>query len=382
MLGEWKKRPESCLRQWPQHSNSIQHQQGDKMETPTTATALVAQPDAQQASPLPYKQAVSIYDNITDSFKAIEQLGGWMANSGMFGCRNKEQGIILAFTAITERRNPADLAREFHIIEGRLTKRSDSALAEFQSKGGTRDWEWKSDLCDSTKASAKVIDAKGHQYAMSYTYEEAEKSGVIYDKSGNNIKTNWYSSAPDMLRARLIMKALRMVEPSIIAGLYSPEEAADFKDEGGTNGKKLFDRPTNGSAPTVDPAPITGKIMEAVVVPDPVVVPPEPLTTPKSPVSAPTSPATSQLPWEDAQTDQSSVVDMRAALMKEFSAESALWDQYVVAKKWVSAGQTFMEISDDRIRDIWTMKPQVLKSFQKFKTDRAAQVAAANGGAR
>jgi len=80
--------------------------------------------------------AIELYDRIADPLEAIDRMGEYLAKSGMFGCEKVEQGKVIAMACLSEKKNPMDIARTYHIIDGRLSMRADAMLAEFRNRGG------------------------------------------------------------------------------------------------------------------------------------------------------------------------------------------------------------------------------------------------------
>jgi hypothetical protein len=75
-------------------------------------------------------------------------------------------------------------------------------------------------------AVAAIADfSKGvKKVRVSFTAEDAKIAGLIPAKPGSG----WAKFPAEMLRARVISKATRMLDPRITQGRYTPEEAADF----------------------------------------------------------------------------------------------------------------------------------------------------------
>jgi hypothetical protein len=160
---------------------------------------------------------ITFYEKIENPMEAIEKLGGWLAKSGMFGCEKVEQGIVLAMACMAEKKNPIEIKKKYHLIGGSLTMRSDAMLAEFRQRGGKVKWI----DYGSEKAGAEfTLDE--NKILLSYTIEEARAAGLVREKSG------WVKHPDAMLRARLISKAVRMLCPEAICGIYTAEEVEEF----------------------------------------------------------------------------------------------------------------------------------------------------------
>jgi len=161
-------------------------------------------------------QQISIYDRIQDPMEGIQKLGEMIASSGMFGCTKKEQGLLLAFSCFCERKNPMEIMRTYHIMDGKLSMRADAMLAEFIRSGGRVQW------LEYTDTIAKAtFSHNGQDIVSQFTIEDAQKAGLIREKSG------WAKFPAAMLRARLISQAIRMIAPGIVAGLYNESEIVE-----------------------------------------------------------------------------------------------------------------------------------------------------------
>lgn len=163
--------------------------------------------------------SLSTYDKVNDPMAAAEQLGVWIAKSGMFGCERPEQGAILAMQCIVERKAPLELAKHYHIIGGRLSLRADAMLALYRERGGKVQWQ----QFDANGAKARWI-YDGNDIIMEYTTEDAKQAGLLPARAGSG----WAKFPAEMMRARLISKAVRMLAPEVCTGAYTPEEIADF----------------------------------------------------------------------------------------------------------------------------------------------------------
>jgi hypothetical protein len=161
---------------------------------------------------------IQIYDKIA-GVSELKELGTIFAKSGMFGVNKEEQGQIFALQCITERKTPLDMARTYHLVEGKLTMRSDAMLAGFRQAGGKCIWK----QFNSSVATA-LFEHQENKIELSYSIEDAKKAGLVKPNSG------WIKNPADMLRARLITKAVRMLAPEIVTGIYTPEEIHDMDE--------------------------------------------------------------------------------------------------------------------------------------------------------
>lgn len=142
--------------------------------------------------------------------------------SGMFGCTQPGQGAVLLSTCMTDRISPIEFIRTYHLIEGKPAMRADAMLAKFTQQGG----KYKILSFTEDKAAA-VFNFGDNEITMSMTMKEAEAAGLTHSKAGK-IKDNWKSFPRQMLWARVVSSAIRLVAPGIVAGVYTPEEVQDF----------------------------------------------------------------------------------------------------------------------------------------------------------
>ena len=187
---------------------------------PTTAATQPLSP----ASP-------DFYDRIDSPMDAVKTMGDWIAHSGMFGATKPEQGYVLALECIASRMTPLSWKRENHLINGNITMKSESMLSGLMNAGWDIDWiqfDAVAAIADFSKGVKKV--------RVSFTADDAKIAGLIPAKPGSG----WAKFPAEMLRARVISKATRMLDPRITQGRYTPEEVADFNNPA----------PTPTSAPT------------------------------------------------------------------------------------------------------------------------------------
>jgi hypothetical protein len=150
---------------------------------------------------------------------AVKTMGDWIAHSGMFGATKPEQGYVLALECIASRMTPLSWKRENHLINGNITMKSESMLSGLMNAGWDIDWiqfDAVAAIADFSKGAKKV--------RVSFTADDAKIAGLIPAKLGSG----WQKFPAEMLRARVISKATRMLDPRITQGRYTPEEVADF----------------------------------------------------------------------------------------------------------------------------------------------------------
>lgn len=167
---------------------------------------------------------LSVYNKINDPIQAMQVMGEMIAGSGMFGCTKTEQGMVLAMQCLAEGKAPLELAKTYHIIEGKLTMRADAMLGRYLASGGKVKWTERSD-----KRVAATWICDGNEVEIAVTIDEMTKNGVAVGNNGK-LKTNWQRFPRQMLTARNISEAIRLLMPQIVAGIYTPEEVSDFSN--------------------------------------------------------------------------------------------------------------------------------------------------------
>ena len=165
---------------------------------------------------------IQTYEKMND-LPSVQALGGAIATSGMFGCDKPEQGVIIALQCIAENKAPLEMAKNYHLVKGKLTKRADSMLADFKRSGGKIKW---GDIKNREVQSGTFTDPDGNVYDVSYSIDDAKVAGVY----SNQAHSPWQKTPAAMMRARLVSETLRAIAPEIVTGVYTPEEAAQFDD--------------------------------------------------------------------------------------------------------------------------------------------------------
>ncbi|HWL09857.1 MAG TPA: recombinase RecT [Planctomicrobium sp.] len=165
---------------------------------------------------------LSVYDRITDPIQFIESMGKVFWESKAAGCQTLAEGKLLALACMSERMNPFDINRTYHLMEGKLAMRADSMLAKFRGIGGK--YKWVKDGEDGISASLSLT-YDGETITSTYSIEQAKQANLVKEKG------NWAKDPASMLRARVISRGIRMIAPEVIAGTYTPEELSDFTQD-------------------------------------------------------------------------------------------------------------------------------------------------------
>lgn len=166
-------------------------------------------------------RANEIYAKIENPMTAIAELGNMFHKSGIMGVSTPGDGAVVALTCMCEGITPLEFAKTYHIINGKPSMRADMMHAKFRSAGGKVSW---TNMGDDGKSAEATFEFDGQTQQMRYTIEDAKN--VVGDKL-DKPDSNWRKDRGAMLRARLITKAIRILAPELIAGVYTPEELED-----------------------------------------------------------------------------------------------------------------------------------------------------------
>jgi hypothetical protein len=156
------------------------------------------------------------------TFDEMRAMAEDVARSGLFaGISTPQQALTLMMLCDAEGLHPMQAIKRYHIIKNRPSMRADAMQAEFQRQGGVVRWAHS----DATRCVAEFTHDRQAPdgVRVEWTLERAQKAGLL----GND---NWKKYPEAMLRARTISEGVRMVLPGVVAGIYTPEEVADFDD--------------------------------------------------------------------------------------------------------------------------------------------------------
>jgi hypothetical protein len=135
---------------------------------------------------------------------------------------DEAQLVTLMLIAQSQGIHPIKAAMRYSVIQGKPAMKADAMLSDFQTIGGTCKWITESSDCEKAEAIfTHPVHAPDGQ-TVRFTVEDARRAKLLKPDSG------WEKYPASMLRARVVSSAIRMVAPGIVAGLYTPEEVADF----------------------------------------------------------------------------------------------------------------------------------------------------------
>lgn len=156
--------------------------------------------------------AITLHHGVDD----IERMARAFAVSKLFGVTNPEQAVALCLIAQAEGRHPASAAQDYHIIQGKPSKKADAMLRDFLAAGGKVEWH----KLDDTIADATFSHPAGGSVRITWDMARAAKA---------QLKTPMWTKFPrQMLRARVVSEGVRTVFPMATSGMYVPEEVQEF----------------------------------------------------------------------------------------------------------------------------------------------------------
>jgi len=155
-------------------------------------------------------------------YQDLERMASQVVKSRMFpGIATPESAITLMLLCQSEGLHPMQAMTRYHIIQNRPAMKADAMLAEFMRRGGTVKWiEWTNEACEAEFKSTGCPEGIKVRWAM----DDAKRAGV----TGN---PTWSKYPRQMLKARVASDGVRMADPAVNQGRYTPEEVRDFDDE-------------------------------------------------------------------------------------------------------------------------------------------------------
>jgi len=142
-----------------------------------------------------------------------------VVKSKMFpGINTTEAAMGLFLLCQSEGLHPMQALTRYHVIQGRPAMKADAMLAEFMRRGGTVNWiEWNNDACEAEFKSQGCPEGVNVRWTM----EDAKRAGVT-------INSAWTKYPRQMLKARVASDGVRMTDPAVNQGRYTPEEVSEF----------------------------------------------------------------------------------------------------------------------------------------------------------
>ena len=178
-----------------------------------------------------------------EQVSSLERIAAIVAKSGMGGFKTPEQATVAMLLALAEGIPLGRIIHEYHVINGRLSLRSECMLARFQKAGGSIQYIEHTDNCVSVTAS----HPKGGSLTVTWTLDRARKAGLTSNPT-------WNKHPAAMLTARAIAEAIRAVYPACLSGIITEDEAVEITTPPALNGNNSYPLP-EAIAPAPEPAP-------------------------------------------------------------------------------------------------------------------------------
>jgi hypothetical protein len=158
-------------------------------------------------------------DNIisNEQIESLERIATIIARSGMGGFKSSEQAMVALLLALAEGIPFGRIIHEYHVINGRLSLRSECMLARFQQAGGTIQYIDRGPACVTVSAT----HPKGGSLTVTWTMARAREAGLTSNPT-------WAKHPTAMLAARAIAEAVRAVYPACLSGIIAEEEAEEI----------------------------------------------------------------------------------------------------------------------------------------------------------
>lgn len=170
------------------------------------------------------------------------------SQSRLFGME-EAQAFVLMQLCEAEGLHPIQALRRYDIIDGKPAMKAAAMQAEFLRRGGRITWvERSAEACEGEFTHPAY---QPQPLKIRTTLKELKDRGIATAKDGG-LKRNYQQNPRAMLHARVISEGIRAIDPGIVVGLYTPEEASDFDD-------RPSPRPLPADAPASRVEPVVAK---------------------------------------------------------------------------------------------------------------------------
>jgi hypothetical protein len=271
-----------------------------------------------------------------EQVSSLERIAAIIAKSGMGGFKTPEQATVAMLLALAEGIPLGRVIHEYHVINGRLSLRSECMLARFQKAGGSVEYH----IHNDTEVSLTASHPKGGSLMVVWTIERARKSGLTSNPT-------WAKHPAAMLTARAIAEAVRAVYPACLSGIIAEEEAEEIAGIESAPLPTLPTRRTRGNGSTA-PAAVQLTPARPVAASEP-----EPAATEAVTVTVvPEAPAP-----RPPELDLGHPLD---SLLGGLNQEKLT--AFLLAQGFITEGQTYKWIGPDLTRRIQKQLPSFLKA--------------------
>lgn len=192
----------------------------------TTDNAVVVAPQMAAALPI-------------SNVQEMQFLGNVLSQSQLFGSTNPAEGLAIVAMCHQKRMSWLDFMQTFHMIKGRVSKKTDAILADLHRIGGDHEVIVRT----PEEASAKFTKGK-NSYTSKITWEDCKLEPFVYEGKESDVvrlleagqfaslkmkpKYRTPRARMQMLWARCVSDGVRVVAPECCQGVYTPEEVDDY----------------------------------------------------------------------------------------------------------------------------------------------------------
>ncbi|MFO7742772.1 MAG: recombinase RecT [Anaerolineae bacterium] len=164
-----------------------------------------------------------------ETWQVIQSVAPVAQASRMFGV-TQEQAAIVMLKGHELGLGIASAFEYIHVIDQKPSLSPKGALALIHRSGelaGLQIEDLSDDQGNPIECRVTMKRKNGFAYTTSYTMDDAERAGVVKDKSG------WAKYPANMLRWRAVGYCADIVFPDVVGGLYRPEELGADVDASG-----------------------------------------------------------------------------------------------------------------------------------------------------
>lgn len=158
------------------------------------------------------------YQKISDPMAWCSEIG--KAFHVTFGLTSPHHGTVMALTCLAENIPPTIYNQRYH---GDGSMRASAIQAKFLERGGKIEWL---NIGDDGDAAIAKFTHPNQPNGIDITYTIGDAKTQVGDKLSKP-GSNWATNPGAMLRAALIRKAIKIIDPGIIGGFDSFNEFAD-----------------------------------------------------------------------------------------------------------------------------------------------------------
>ena len=209
------------------------------------------------------------YSEMVQNMPAIEQMGKWIALSGMFGTKMIDQACVIAMDLFITNMPVREYIKRNSLVMGRPSMPYDAQLAAFRERGG------KSKVLSKTPELASIeLSIDGVTQTFSLSWEDAKNEPFVYETTKEfgeaavvdalaagkppKLKPKYATprSRAVMLFARLVSDSIKTMAPEVNFGQYTPEEIEDIPQVFTAPVSRITESPVTTTVATVTTHPV------------------------------------------------------------------------------------------------------------------------------